>query len=381
MNQIKIGLNSRFPKARQKDHTIVEEIRRHPPKGIIYDWAFPKPSNNRWVYTHPKYSNFDCIESSDNPLITNNKWIYLLATIEFALSYDINGVYFDRKKRIEIIRKILKKDNFKKLIFFSKAGLQSLTNYAKITDKDIINKSAFVYNAVPDIDESLLNKKKDKFKILFIGTAFYLKGGSALVDAFELLQKKYPFIELEIHSSLMKPNYLNSELYQPLDHNNTLKKIRDNSSIHHFNSFEIQRQEILKKVYPEADLFILPSMQEGMPYVLQEAMAYGIPIISTNCVASIPEIVENEKNGLIINVNNKSLEHIKNNIDSSGKRIITKEFHDYLKNEIVNKISALIENTALRNNIRKNNILKAKTLFSFKTRNRIMRQIYEGAVR
>jgi glycosyltransferase involved in cell wall biosynthesis len=48
------------------------------------------------------------------------------------------------------------------------------------------------------------------------------------------------------------------------------------------------------------DIFVLPSLKEGLPYVLLEAGLAEIPIIATN-VGGVPEIIENEKTGLLIN--------------------------------------------------------------------------------
>ncbi len=47
------------------------------------------------------------------------------------------------------------------------------------------------------------------------------------------------------------------------------------------------------------DIFVLPSLKEGLPYVLLEASLAEIPIIATN-VGGVPEIIENEKTGLLI---------------------------------------------------------------------------------
>ncbi|MES2408981.1 MAG: glycosyltransferase family 4 protein [Patescibacteria group bacterium] len=47
------------------------------------------------------------------------------------------------------------------------------------------------------------------------------------------------------------------------------------------------------------DIFILPSVSEGLPYVLQEAGYANLPTIASN-VGGIPEIIENEKTGLLI---------------------------------------------------------------------------------
>ncbi len=46
-----------------------------------------------------------------------------------------------------------------------------------------------------------------------------------------------------------------------------------------------------------ADLFFLPSYNEGMPMSILDAMGYGLPIVSTN-VGGIPKIVRNGENGI-----------------------------------------------------------------------------------
>ena len=48
-----------------------------------------------------------------------------------------------------------------------------------------------------------------------------------------------------------------------------------------------------------ADLFLLPSLTEGLPLTLLEAMACGLPVISTP-VSIAPEIIENWNNGIIV---------------------------------------------------------------------------------
>lgn len=47
------------------------------------------------------------------------------------------------------------------------------------------------------------------------------------------------------------------------------------------------------------DLFVLPSLKEGFPYALIEAMHAGLPIVTTN-VGGIPEMIENNKNGILV---------------------------------------------------------------------------------
>lgn len=55
------------------------------------------------------------------------------------------------------------------------------------------------------------------------------------------------------------------------------------------------------RIYLNAfDIFLLPSYKEGLPYALLEAGYAGLPSIAS-AVGGIPEIIENEKNGLLIN--------------------------------------------------------------------------------
>ncbi|MHA4843906.1 glycosyltransferase [Flavitalea antarctica] len=52
-----------------------------------------------------------------------------------------------------------------------------------------------------------------------------------------------------------------------------------------------------------ADIFVLPSLWEGLPIGLLEAMAMGKPVIATN-VDGTKEIIRNNENGLLIETNN-----------------------------------------------------------------------------
>lgn len=82
-------------------------------------------------------------------------------------------------------------------------------------------------------------------------------------------------------------------------------------------------------LFLNADLFIFPSFNEGQPITILEALAFGLPIVSSN-VGLIPETIKDGINGLIINGNKGS--------------------------DFLNGINRLLSNRDLYEKISKNNI-------------------------
>jgi glycosyltransferase involved in cell wall biosynthesis len=58
-------------------------------------------------------------------------------------------------------------------------------------------------------------------------------------------------------------------------------------------------QDRIRSLYAQAHVFCLPSFAEGVPVVLMEAMAMGIPCVST-CITGIPELIRNNIDGLLV---------------------------------------------------------------------------------
>lgn len=61
---------------------------------------------------------------------------------------------------------------------------------------------------------------------------------------------------------------------------------------------ELPHEQTLK-LMAAADAFVLPSLIESCPNALLEAMAVGVPVVGTR-VGGVPEIIENEENGLMV---------------------------------------------------------------------------------
>lgn len=100
----------------------------------------------------------------------------------------------------------------------------------------------------------------------------------------------------------------------------------------HFVDFKLK--EDLKKYYMCADLFVFPTRSDVWGLVINEAMAHGLPIITTDmCIAGL-ELIENGENGYIVHTDD--LEELKI------------------------RINELINNDKLLENISKNNLEKIK---------------------
>ena len=96
-----------------------------------------------------------------------------------------------------------------------------------------------------------------------------------------------------------------------------------------------------------ADIFILPSHNEGLPISILEAMSYGMPIISTP-VGGIPEVVKG--NGVLVTPGNEieialSMRHYLDNpvlIEQEG-RVSLNIVETYLPQYVMERLKHLYE--------------------------------------
>lgn len=137
-----------------------------------------------------------------------------------------------------------------------------------------------IYTAYSDIDRhpALVEKgeKKDDgvFRVLYVAHTNLLKGLHYLLDAWEML--RLPGAELII---VGKYKSIPSDLRRRYH-----RAIRKNPSIVLRENFS--RSETMQQ-YAAASTFVFPSLTEGNPKVVLEAMAAGLPVITTTNAKSI----------------------------------------------------------------------------------------------
>jgi glycosyltransferase involved in cell wall biosynthesis len=69
--------------------------------------------------------------------------------------------------------------------------------------------------------------------------------------------------------------------------------------------FFFERTHEIEKVYQAADFFVFPSLREGMPNALLEAMSSGLPVIVSKLDGITDWVVEDEGNGLLFEPGNR----------------------------------------------------------------------------
>lgn len=280
--------------------------------------------------------------------LSNNKipWI-----VDFEKYWNLasSGELARSKEGKKIIKKFLKSLHCKKIIPWTNAAKDSLTKI--LGDKEIEKKIEVVCPAIPL--PNIKRKKTSKTKtLLFIGRYFYAKGGLHVLEAFDILTKKYSNINCIFVSEVPK---------------DILNKYRSNNKIKFYN---LVPQEILfKKIYPKSDIFVYPGYSDTFGFALIEAMSFGIPIVTVNGFAR-DEIISHGKNGFIV-PRNKEISLV--DLQKSDNKITQ---------ELVDKTVKLIKNVKLLKKMSKaarKEIESGK--FSINQRNKKLKRIYEEALK
>lgn len=195
----------------------------------------------------------------------------------------------DKRPKRRIMNRILSKIT-DKIVAVSEDVKEDIIRYDSIDPSkiEVIPNGIDVERFNPEKNTTDIRKEfsleEDDIVIGFIGRIVPAKGLEYLLNALPYLKEEFKSIKLLIvgEGSLME------ELKERAKKNNIFDNI-----------LFIGRRRDIPEILASINIFVMPSIAEGLPNALLEAMAMGKPIVTTE-VGGIPEIVKNGFNGLLV---------------------------------------------------------------------------------
>ena len=170
-----------------------------------------------------------------------------------------------------------------------------------ILDKPLSQEEKEAFRMVLGIEE--------KHMILAIGQFIHRKGFDVLMHAAKKLDKD---IGIYIVGGETTDEY---------------RKLREELGLYNVHFLSFQKKERLALLYKAADLFVLPTREDIWGLVINEALAYGLPTITTDrCVAGL-ELIEDGVNGDVVPVDalaEKINSVLASDLEAMGKAALTK---------------------------------------------------------
>ena len=165
-----------------------------------------------------------------------------------------------------------------------------------------------ILNSVPSEAEKKTLKEQlgiteEKF-ILSVGRILHLKGFDILLKAFSQMKTDWGLYIIGGEAD------------------EELKRIIDEREIKNAHFLEFKLSEEVRKYYMAADIFVLPTRYDPWGLVINEAMAAGLPIITTYSCGAGVEMVKQGINGFLYEAEDaQSLKkHLENLMDSEQNR-------------------------------------------------------------
>lgn len=130
---------------------------------------------------------------------------------------------------------------------------------------------------------------KNKFLVLFVGQLIRRKGVLTLFRAVEKIKGGLDIGILWVGYGNYKKKLMH--------------KVGSKNNVHQY-FFETTTIEETVKYYSISDIFVLPSVEEVWGLVINEALAAGLPVITTEKVGASPDLIRDNVNGFVIKAGN-----------------------------------------------------------------------------
>ncbi len=134
--------------------------------------------------------------------------------------------------------------------------------------------------------------------LIAIGRLHSVKGFDILIQAFHQIHNKYP----DWHLSILGEGSSRPELEELRAKLQLINRVHLPGQVQNVNAHLHQ-----------ADIFVMSSRSEGFPMALCEAMACGLPVVSSDCPSGPREIIENGVNGVLVVTEN--VDELANGLD------------------------------------------------------------------
>jgi len=261
----------------------------HPPEGYIYKRAIDIPFH---------------LTPTKNQFLLNTKWV--LPFQGFDLFHTYNSIvpfgypfvvevesrmprYGHRKegnKWYDWGIKRLQSNDCRGIIFTSehtrKANQENFTKWGIDPDKCQV-----IYRAV-ETPGSLLTRDEKEFRILFVGNAFYRKGGPELLKAF----KRLPYKEIKL--TIVSSFEIDWAIFPSKEEKEWIAKtINEDPRI---SIFSYLSHEKVIELMRHSHLFVNTTFADPFNNTLLEALACGTPALASDTRAN-PEFVKDQFNG------------------------------------------------------------------------------------
>lgn len=254
--------------------------------------AIGKKSNNKVIDRILRYKTIRIVVQKNKPDVVltmpEDTGIYaILALIGTGIP-----VYVSERNNPWVMPDVKITRLLRKVAYPFAQGIIFQTQMAKSFFPQYIQKKGVVLQNPVDatrIPEPYIGERKKVFSA--VGRLEPQKNFPMLIRAFSEFHKREKDYKLVIYG----------EGRERINIENLIKELHLENSV----SLPGRNKDVLNCIN-DCAAFILSSDYEGMPNALIEAMCMGMPVISTDCPSGGPrEIIENEKNGLLIPVNDE----------------------------------------------------------------------------
>ena len=143
--------------------------------------------------------------------------------------------------------------------------------------------------AIDDFDRPRSRQRNGQVRVLFVGYLTKAKGALDLLQAVPMVTAVQPQVMFQFMGSRIDVERNITYVDNPQSNERALQRLLSQKEVmEHVELLGVQSGEEKIKTFVNADIFVLPSYSEAFPTVVLEAIAAGLPVITT-AVGAIPE--------------------------------------------------------------------------------------------